>query len=224
MKRFNPFASLLGLVVGICLLAALYAAPQPAFAADKPVAVGVPAAKPEKMGFSSARLERLDAGMRAVVDKGMVPGIATVLVRHGRVVHSDIYGKVDSASGAPVTADTIWRMYSQTKPVTGVAMMMLYEEGKWRLDEPVTKYVPEFAGLKVFKGLDADGKPILEPISRSATMRELMTHTAGFAYGLVADNYVDKVYQESGMFRAPTLAAGMIQAAGLPLASQPGTA
>lgn len=192
-------------------------------AAEKPVAVGVPAARPEAMGFSSERLARLDAGLRAVVDKGMVPGIATVLVRHGKVVHTDIYGKVDSASGAPVAADTIWRMYSQTKPVTGVAMMMLYEEGRWRLDEPVTKYVPEFAGLKVFKGLDAEGKPILEPISRSATMRELMTHTAGFAYGLVADTYVDKVYQESGMFRAPTLAAGMAQAAGLPLASQPGT-
>lgn len=210
-----------GLLAAATALALAVAAP--AFAADKPVAVGVPAAKPEKMGFSSARLERLDAGMRAVVDRGMVPGIATVLVRHGRVVHSDIYGKVDSASGTPVTADTIWRMYSQTKPVTGVAMMMLYEEGKWRLDDPVTRYVPEFAGLKVFKGLDADGKPILEPISRSATMRELMTHTAGFAYGLVADNYVDKVYQESGLFRAPTLTEGMVQAAGLPLASQPGT-
>jgi CubicO group peptidase (beta-lactamase class C family) len=146
-----------------------------------------------------------------------------LLVRHGKVVNSDVYGKVDSASGAPVARDTIWRMYSQTKPVTGVAMMMLYEEGKWRLDDPVTKYVPEFAGLKVFKGLDADGKPILEPISRSATMRELMTHTAGFAYGLVADNYVDKLYQESGMFRAPTLATGMVEASKLPLASQPGT-
>lgn len=212
-----------GLLAAATALALTGMVAAPAFAAEKPAAVGVPAASPEKMGFSSERLARLDAGLRAVVDKGMVPGIATVVVRHGKVVHSDIYGKVDSASGAPVTADTIWRMYSQTKPVTGVAMMMLYEEGKWRLDEPVTKYVPEFAGLKVFKGLDADGKPILEPLGRSATMRELMTHTAGFAYGLMDDNYVDKAYQQSGMFRAPTLAAGMAEASRLPLASQPGT-
>jgi CubicO group peptidase (beta-lactamase class C family) len=211
-----------GLLAAVTVLALGAAVAAPAFAADKSVAVGVPAAKPEKMGFSSERLERLDAGMRAYVDSGRVPGIATVLVRHGKVVHSDIYGKADLATGAPLTQDTIWRMYSQTKPVTGVAMMILYEEGKWRLDEPVTKYVPEFAGLKVFKGMDADGKPILEPIKRSATMRELLTHTAGFAYGLVADNYVDKVYQESALLGSPSLEASMKVAADLPLAAQPG--
>ena len=212
-----------GLLAAATALALTGMVAAPGHAAEKPVAVGVPAIRPEKVGFSSERLARLDAGMRAVVDSGRVPGIATVLVRHGKVVSSQVYGKVDSATGAPVARDTIWRMYSQTKPVTGVAMMMLYEEGKWRLDDPVTKYVPEFAGLKIFKGLDAEGKPILEPISRSATMRELMTHTAGFAYGLVADNYVDKLYQESGMFRSATLADGMVQASKLPLASQPGT-
>jgi len=201
---------------------ALVASPMTGVAADKPAAVGVEAAKPEKMGFSSERLARLDAGMRALVDSGKVPGIATVLVRHGKVIHSDIYGKADLATGAPLTQDTIWRMYSQTKPVTGVAMMILYEEGKWKLDDPVTKYVPEFAGLKVFKGMDADGKPILEPIARAATMRELMTHTAGFAYGLVTDNYVDKLYRDSTMLGSPNLSVAMAEAAKLPLAAQPG--
>ncbi|MFZ5669929.1 MAG: serine hydrolase domain-containing protein [Pseudomonadota bacterium] len=186
---------------------------------------GLPAASPESMGFSSERLQRLHAGMDAAVDAGLAPGIATVVIRHGRIVDTHVYGKADLASGAPLTRETIWRMYSQTKPVTGVAMMILYEEGRWRLDEPVTKYVPEFEGLKVFKGLDADGRPTFEPIARSATMRELMTHTAGFAYGLMADNYVDKAYQDSReLFGAPSLGQAMQALAGLPLAGQPGEA
>ncbi len=185
-------------------------------------ALGLPTASPESMGFSAERLARFHAGMNAVVDMGLAPGIATVVIRRGRIIDTHIYGKADLATGAPLTQDTIWRMYSQTKPVTGVAMMILFEEGKWRLDDPVTKYIPEFAGLKVFKGLDADGKPILEPIARAATMRELMTHTAGFAYGLIADNYVDKVYQEALTSGWPSLGAAMTALSGLPLASQPG--
>lgn len=199
--------------------------PKPPAAAAAPAtsALGLPTATPESVGFSSARLARLHAGMDAFVDRGFAPGIATVVIRHGKIIDTHIYGKADLAAGAPLAQDTIWRMYSQTKPVTGVAMMILYEEGKWRLDDPVTKYVPEFAGLKVFKGLDKDGKPILEPIARAATMRELMTHTAGFAYGLVDDNYVDRVYQQSltgGDWS--TLSAAMKTLSGLPLAGQPG--
>lgn len=183
---------------------------------------GLPTATPESVGFSSERLARLHAGMDAFVDRGFVPGVATVVIRHGKIIDTHIHGKADLATGAPLAQDTLWRMYSQTKPVTGVAMMILYEEGKWRLDEPVTRYVPEFAGLKVFKGLDKDGKPILEPIARSATMRELMTHTAGFAYGLMDDNYVDKLYRDSLTDGWPSLAGAMAVLAGLPLASQPG--
>lgn len=189
----------------------------------QPPALGLPTASPESMGFSSERLQRLHAGMDAAVDAGLAPGIATVVIRHGRIVDTHIHGKADLASGAPLGQDTIWRMYSQTKPVTGVAMMILYEEGKWRLDDPVTKYVPEFEGLKVFKGLDGEGRPILEPIARAATMRELMTHTAGFAYGLMADNYVDKAYQDSReLFGAANLSGAMRAVADLPLAAQPG--
>ena len=187
-------------------------------------ALGLPTATPESVGFSAERLTRLHAVMDAFVDRGFAPGIATVVIRHGQIIDTHMYGKTDLTTGAPVAQDTLWRMYSQTKPVTGVAMMILFEEGKWRLDEPVTKYVPEFAGLKVFKGLDKDGKPILEPIARSATMRELMTHTAGFAYGLVDDNYVDKVYREALTDGWPSLAGAMTALSKLPLASQPGEA
>lgn len=210
-------------VLTLAASAPAFAAPKPAVAAA-PSAQGLPTATPESVGFSSERLRRLHGVMDAFVDRGYVPGVATVVIRHGRIVDTHMYGKTDLTTGAPVAQDTLWRMYSQTKPVTGVAMMILYEEGKWRLDDPVTKYVPEFAGLKVFKGLDKDGKPILEPIARSATMRELMTHTAGFAYGLVADNYVDKVYQESALQRQGSLKDAMGVLVTLPMAHQPGEA
>jgi len=160
--------------------------------------------------------------MKALVDKGAVPGVVIYVARHGRVVHQSIYGKADLATGAPLKEDTIYRMYSQTKPVTGVAMMILYEEGRWKLDEPVTKYVPEFKDLKVYKGVDAKGQPILEPVKRPPTMREIMTHTAGFAYGLTTDNPVDKAYRDSGLLSSTTLQGVMVEAGKLPLASQPG--
>jgi CubicO group peptidase (beta-lactamase class C family) len=188
-----------------------------------PAALGLPRATPESVGFSSERLKKLDAAMNGLVDRGALPGVITLLARHGKIIAVNVHGAKDMASGAPLTEDTIFRMYSQTKPVTGVAMMILYEEGRWKLDDPVVKYIPEFAGLKVFKGLDADGKPILEPIARSATMRELMTHTAGFAYGLMTDNPVDQAYRDSGLLGSPTLGAMVAGAAQLPMASQPGT-
>lgn len=214
-----------GVLAGLLTLALAAGAPSAglAFGTSAPPAPGgLPRAKPEAVGFSSERLARLDSTLNGLVDAGQIPGVATLLMRHGKVVAVNVHGKADLASGAPLTQDTLYRMYSQTKPVTGVAMMILYEEGRWKLDDPVTKYVPEFAGLKVYKGVDANGQPILEPIARSATMRELMSHTAGFAYGLVADNPVDKAYQDSGMLRAPSLQAVMQEIARLPMASQPG--
>jgi CubicO group peptidase (beta-lactamase class C family) len=118
--------------------------------------------KPEALGFSSERLERLHAAMQREVDQKQLAGIVTILARHGKVVEERTYGKKDIASGAPMTKDTIFRIFSMTKPVTGVAMMILYEEGKWHPSDPVSKYIPEFAHLKVFKGVDPSGKIILE--------------------------------------------------------------
>lgn len=200
---------------------ALLLAAAPAFSAAKPD-IGLPTVKPEAVGFSSERLKALDTAMDGLVDKGRLPGIITIVARHGKVVAVNVHGDKDTASKTPLTADTIFRMYSQSKPVTAVAMMILYEEGKWRLDDPVTRFVPEFKDLKVYKGLDDKGQPILEPVSRSATMRELMTHTAGFAYGLVADNPVDKAYAESGLLASPSLDALLKGATALPMAYQPG--
>jgi len=180
-------------------------------------------AAPEAEGFDSMRLARLTAAMHGQVDSGALAGIQTMLVRHGRVVNFDSYGKASWASGAPVTSDTIYRMYSQTKPMMGVAMMILFEQGKWRLEDPVSKFIPEFANLKVFAGLDWRGNPVLEDMKHPPTMRELLTHTAGFGYGLRPDNYVDQQFVKLKVLQSANLQEMVDKIATIPLRYQPGT-
>src|SRR5512135_1190282 len=105
---------------------------------------GIAQVKPEALGFSSQRLVQLHTAMQRLVDQKQLPGIVTLLARHGKVVEERAYGQKDMASGAPMTPDTIFRIYSMTKPITGVAMMILYEEGKWQPSDPISKYIPEF--------------------------------------------------------------------------------
>jgi CubicO group peptidase (beta-lactamase class C family) len=181
------------------------------------------AARPEALGFSSQRLERLHAAMQQEVDQKHLAGVVTILMRHGKVVEEKTYGKKDLASGAPMTKDTIFRIYSMTKPVTGVAMMILYEEGKWNPADPISKYIPEFAHLKVFKGTDASGKMILEDPVHPPTMRELMTHTAGFTYGFFGTSPVDKMYQDEKVLDSRSLQEMIDKLATTPLLYQPGT-
>ena len=120
--------------------------------------------------------------------------------------------------------DTIFRLYSMSKPVTGVAMMMLFEEGKWRLDDPVSRYVPEFAKLKVYTGKNDDGTPKLEDARRSMTMRELMTHTGGLGYVLNSNNPVDKMIIDANILNPMASLQAMIDGlAKMPLLAQPGT-
>jgi CubicO group peptidase (beta-lactamase class C family) len=178
---------------------------------------------PEAAGFDPARLARLDAYMAGVVAQGRVAGMTTLLARHGKVVAFKTYGKKSLETGAPMTQDTIFRIYSMTKPVTGVAMMILFEEGKWRLDDPVTRYVPEFKTLKVMTGTDGNGNPILEDMKRPPTMREIMSHTAGFGYGLQDEHPVDKLYREKGVLRSDGLKDMIDRTATIPLIYQPGT-
>ena len=104
--------------------------------------VNVPEAKPETVGFSSERLKRLDAGMKAIVDNKQLAGVSTIVTRHGQIVQQMVYGKQDLASDTPLQKDTIIRIYSMTKPITGVAMMMLYEEGKWKPTDPIAATSP----------------------------------------------------------------------------------
>jgi CubicO group peptidase (beta-lactamase class C family) len=177
---------------------------------------------PESVGFSSERLEHLHALMQQTVDKKQVAGIVTVLARHGKVVDYRTYGQRDMASGAPMTKDVIFRDYSMTKPVTGVAMMILYEQGKWLPSDPIAKFVPEFAHLKVYKGVDADGKIILVDPDHAPTMRELMSHTAGFTYGFFGNTPVDQMYRDAHLLDSKNLQEFIEKLAKLPLLYQPG--
>ncbi|MBC7983259.1 MAG: beta-lactamase family protein [Candidatus Obscuribacterales bacterium] len=173
----------------------------------------------EKTGFSTQGLAALDAKMKEAVDKNEVAGIVSLLVRHGQVAAFNAHGVQSYASGAPMTKDTLFRIYSMTKPVTGVALMQLYEKGLWKLDEPITKFVPELANLKVHK---TDGKATLVNVNRPATMRELMTHTAGFGYGLAAGNSVDDAFRAEQPLAKASLKEMVDTVAKLPLLAQPG--
>jgi len=179
--------------------------------------------KPESVGFSSERLERLHALMQQVVDQKQIAGIVTILARHGKVIDYRAYGQRDMASGSPMTKDTIFRDFSMTKPVTGVAMMILWEQGKWLPADPIAKYIPEFAHLKVFRGVDSDGKMILEDPVHPPTLHELMTHTAGFTYGAFGNTPVDKMYQSANLFQSTSLHDMIEKLSNIPLAYQPGT-
>ena len=193
--------------------------------AAKPAAprnLSTTAATPEALGFDSARLKRLDDYMASVVSSGRVAGMTTLLARHGQIVSFNTWGKANLETGAPIAKDTIFRIYSMTKPVTGVAMMILFEEGKWRLDDPVTRYVPEFKNLRVVKSIGKDGKMVLEDMRRPPTMREIMSHTAGFGYGLAEEHPVDKLYREKAVLSAPNLQEMINRTATIPLMFQPG--
>jgi len=188
-----------------------------------PRSLGAPAmASPESVGFSSERLERLHALMQQAVDDKKIAGIVTILARHGKIIDYRSYGERDVAAHAPMTKDVIFRDYSMTKPITGAAMMILYEQGKWLPSDPIAKFIPEFAHLKVFNGLDADGKPLLVDPDHAPTMRELMSHTAGFTYGFFGNTPVDKMYRDAHIFESKNLEEFVGKVAKLPLMYQPG--
>jgi CubicO group peptidase (beta-lactamase class C family) len=169
-----------------------------------------PLASPESVGFSSAGLKTFQQTMRGLVDDGKLAGVTTLVARHGKVVHFDAYGVQDLESKKPVTKDTIFRIASMTKPIVGMAMMMLWEEGKWKLDDPVAKHIPEFAGLKV----KSPGGDL--PQAKAMTMRQLMSHTAGFG---TSGSYEGQNITD----RTQPLQAMIDKLSKLPLASQPGT-
>jgi len=177
---------------------------------------------PEEVGFDSARLKLFDDYMANAVNSGRVAGMTTYLARHGKVVSFKTYGKSNLDAGTPINEDTIFRIYSMTKLITGVAMMILFEQGKWRLDDPVTRYIPEFKNLRVVKSISKDGTMELEDMARPPTMREIMSHTAGFGYGLADQHPVDKLFRSKEVLSSQSLQQMVDRIATIPLMFQPG--
>jgi CubicO group peptidase (beta-lactamase class C family) len=183
----------------------------------------LPTAAPEKVGMSTERLERLNGGMQALIDQGRLAGTVTMVARHGKVVNFVAQGKRDIAAGTPMQKDSIFRIYSMSKPITGVAMMMLFEEGKWQLNDPVAKHIPEFANLKVY-GTAANGNVVMKDQVHPVTMRELMSHSGGFTYGAFSTTPVDKMVRDADVLNVDhTLDEFIKHVAKLPLNAQPGS-
>ena len=183
----------------------------------------LPRAKPEKVGMSSERLERIAPVMQRLIDEGRVVGIATAIARDGHVVHEQQLGQIDLESGRALPADAIYRIYSMSKPVAAVALMILFEEGRFLLGDPAAKYIPELASMQVATGPDGTGR---EPMARPITMRQVLSHTAGFGYGITgpAGGPVDMLYAQAGLLERDQTLAEMIQKlVKLPLLYQPGT-
>jgi len=184
-------------------------------------------ADPTTLGFTKSVLDVLDARMKQSVADGDTAGMTYILLRHGQVVDFKSVGQ--RAPGQPMAVDSIFRIYSMSKPITGVAMMQLYEQGKWRLDDPITKYLPEFASLKALTRdangkvvTAADGTPVLTPLKKPATMRQLMSHTAGFGYGLSDGDPVNKAFRDKGVLSARDLDEMMRTIGEIPLLYEPG--
>lgn len=180
-------------------------------------------AAPEDVGMSTERLGRLHEAMQRLVDEGRLAGITTMIARRGRIVDFQTFGHRDLEARDPTAEDDIFRIYSMSKPITGVALMTLYEEGRFQLSDAVEEYVPELSDLQVVRSWGPGG-PVLEEADHPMTIRELMSHTAGLAYGIGAPGPVDSMYAARGVLsRDQTLADMVDKLAAMPLRHQPGT-
>ena len=183
----------------------------------------LPTALPEEVGLSSERLQRIKTVMQDYVDQQKLAGLTTVVARRGKIVHFENFGVRNIETGEPIQSDTIFRIYSMSKPITSTAVMMLYEEGHFQLNDPISKFIPEFKNVKVFKRETQTGVELEDPI-REITVRDLLTHTAGLTYGFLSDTPVDKIYLEANLFRFDTELKDFVRKlTTLPLLYQPGT-
>jgi CubicO group peptidase (beta-lactamase class C family) len=181
-------------------------------------------AKPEDVGLSSERLARVNAWAQRLVDDRKLPGMTTMVLRRGKLVHFNVYGMADIKRETRLAPDTIFRFYSMTKPLTSAAIMMLYEEGHFQLDDPITRYLPCFKDMRVAVG-GMRGKLETVPAERDITFRDLLTHTSGLTYGFMEATPVDGQYRDRGVdFQTSdkTLAEVVEIAADIPLIAQPG--
>jgi len=192
------------------------------------LAQGLPRGRPDQLGFSVQRLARIDSVVRQYVDSGRVAGVVTLVARHGRVAQLGAYGWSDREAGRRMTPDAIFRIASQSKAVTSVAVMALVEEGRLRLSDPVSRWLPSFAAATV---ATADSLHPRVPARRAITIRDLLTHTAGISYG--TDSLVQAEYRAAGLGpaagngwyfadKAEPICASMDRLGALPFVAQPG--
>ncbi|MGW4943970.1 serine hydrolase domain-containing protein [Actinoplanes sp. NPDC004185] len=177
-------------------------------------------------GFDPDRLRRIDRHFRRYVDDGLLPGWQIVVTRHGRIAHSSVHGHRDLAAGTPVEDDTLWRIFSMTKPITSVAAMSLWEEGRFQLTDEISRWLPAFADMRVYDRGSAL-KPYTVPAVEPIRIWHLLSHTAGLTYGFLHTSVVDRLYREAGFDLADPdldLATTVDRYAALPLLFQPGTA
>ncbi len=210
-----------GLIVSTILLGLFLAAPLAALADP------LPTATPESVGLSEERLGRITEALKASIAKGDIPGAVLLISRKGKVAYFEAMGSLDPEKKTPMTKDGIFRIYSMTKPIATVAAMMLLEEGKLGLSDPVAKYIPAFKDVKVGEEKPgADGKPTLELVvpKRAMTIQDLMRHSSGLTYGFFGEGLVKKAYLEAKLGEGdPTTAEFVDRLAKLPLVYHPGT-
>jgi CubicO group peptidase (beta-lactamase class C family) len=197
-----------------------------ALAANVP-AQDLPLAKPAEVGLSGERLDRITQWLKDDVAKGTIPGAVLMIARHGKVAYFESMGMLDPETKAPMRKDAIFRIYSMSKPITSVAVMMLFEQGKLSLDEPIAKYIPAFKDMKVgVESKDADGKRKLELVAanKPITIQDLLRHSSGITYGFFGDMLVKKAYVDANVVDDGLSNAEFVERlAKLPLAFQPGT-
>lgn len=180
----------------------------------------LPKAKPEKVGLSSERLDRITSLFLNAVEDGRIAGTVNAVLRKGKIARFEALGKMDIGAGKAMGKDTLFRIFSMTKPITSTAVMILYEEGRLDLFDPVSKFIPEFADVRVYA--EGKGRALRTvPPERPVTIRHLLTHTAGLTYGIWGDTPVDDLYREKD-FSAMDLEGLARELAGLPLLFQPG--
>ena len=177
----------------------------------------LPTTKPEDVGLSSARLNIISATLKAHIEKGEIPGAVAMVVRDGKIAYFESFGMRDLETRLPMQKDTVFQIYSMTKPITSVGLMMLHEQGRIHLGDPVLKYIPEFKDLKV----GADGSELAK---NQITIHDLLRHTSGLTYGFMGNSKIHQMYKEAGVGSYDqTLEEMVTKLSKLPLVSQPGT-
>ena len=181
----------------------------------------LPEAKPESLGLSKAGLQRVSDAFRREIDKGTIPGATVMVARRGHIAWFDAIGQQSPADSAAMAHDSIFRIFSMTKPIVSVGVMMLVEEGRLVLEDPIEKFIPEFANQKV--GVENNGELDLVPLKRAITIQDLLRHTSGITYEHTGNGLVQKLYQQSRVrSRKMTNAEHATLVASFPLICQPG--